>query len=144
MKVLVNIARGLVGGLFIFSGLVKAIDPKGLSYKMQEFFEVWVRDGFLPKLMNTFNEHSLTFSIVIITLEVILGLALLVGWQKKNDYLVVTFANPIFYFFNSLCFVYRQNKSLWLLWRLYTTNTHSNIYKGYYFIGFGGTTINGS
>ena len=83
MKVLVNIARGLVGGLFIFSGLVKAIDPKGLSYKMQEFFEVWARDGFLPKLMNTFNEHSLTFSIVIITLEVFLGLALLVGWQKK-------------------------------------------------------------
>ncbi len=83
MKVLVNIARGLVGGLFIFSGLVKAIDPKGLSYKMQEFFEVWARDGFLPKLMNTFNEHSLTFSIVIITLEVLLGLALLVGWQKK-------------------------------------------------------------
>ena len=83
MKVLVNIARGFVGGLFIFSGLVKAIDPKGLSYKMQEFFEVWVRDGFLPKLMNTFNEHSLTFSIVIITLEVFLGLALLVGWQKK-------------------------------------------------------------
>ena len=83
MKVLVNIARGLVGGLFIFSGLVKAIDPKGLSYKMQEFFEVWARDGFLPKLMNTFNEHSLTFSIVIITLEVFLGLALLLGWQKK-------------------------------------------------------------
>jgi len=83
MKVLVNIARGLVGGLFIFSGLVKAIDPKGLSYKMQEFFEVWARDGFLPKLMNTFNEHSLTFTIVIITLEVLLGLALLVGWQKK-------------------------------------------------------------
>ena len=83
MKVLVNIARGFVGGLFIFSGLVKAIDPKGLSYKMQEFFEVWVRDGFLPKLMNTFNEHSLTFSIVIITLEVFLGLALLLGWQKK-------------------------------------------------------------
>ena len=83
MKVLVNIARGLVGGLFIFSGLVKAIDPKGLSYKMQEFFEVWARDGFLPKLINIFNEHSLTFSIVIITLEVLLGLALLVGWQKK-------------------------------------------------------------
>ena len=83
MKVLVNIARGFVGGLFIFSGLVKAIDPKGLSYKMQEFFEVWARDGFLPKLMNTFNEHSLTFSIVLITLEVFLGLALLVGWQKK-------------------------------------------------------------
>jgi hypothetical protein len=38
MKILVTIARILVGGLFIFSGLVKAIDPLGLNYKMQEFF----------------------------------------------------------------------------------------------------------
>jgi uncharacterized membrane protein YphA (DoxX/SURF4 family) len=83
MKLLVNIARVIVGSLFIFSGLVKAIDPKGLSYKMQEFFEVWARDGFLPKLMNSFNEHALTFSVIMITLEVLLGFALLLGWQKK-------------------------------------------------------------
>jgi uncharacterized membrane protein YphA (DoxX/SURF4 family) len=83
MKLFVNISRILVGCLFIFSGLVKAIDPKGLSYKMQEFFEVWAADGFLPKIMNWFNQHSLLFSIVMITLEVILGVALLVGWQKK-------------------------------------------------------------
>jgi uncharacterized membrane protein YphA (DoxX/SURF4 family) len=83
MKVIVNVSRVLVGCLFIFSGLVKAIDPKGLSYKMQEFFEVWARDGFLPNVMNGFNQHSLLFSIVMITLEVILGVALLMGWQKK-------------------------------------------------------------
>ncbi len=41
MKLLVNIVRVIVGLLFIFSGLVKAIDPLGLSYKMQEFFELW-------------------------------------------------------------------------------------------------------
>jgi uncharacterized membrane protein YphA (DoxX/SURF4 family) len=83
MKIIVKIARVIVGSLFIFSGLVKAIDPKGLSYKMQEFFEVWARDGFMPKLMNSFNEHALTFSVIIITLEVLLGVALLLGWQKK-------------------------------------------------------------
>jgi uncharacterized membrane protein YphA (DoxX/SURF4 family) len=38
MKGFVNIARIIVGVLFIFSGLVKANDPVGLSYKMQEFF----------------------------------------------------------------------------------------------------------
>jgi len=31
----------VVGLLFIFSGLIKANDPLGLSYKMQEFFEEW-------------------------------------------------------------------------------------------------------
>ena len=47
MKIIVNIARVLVGCLFIFSGLVKAIDPLGLAYKMQEFFEVWAASGYL-------------------------------------------------------------------------------------------------
>ena len=41
MKHLVLLLRIIVGVLFIFSGLVKANDPLGLSYKMQEFFEVW-------------------------------------------------------------------------------------------------------
>lgn len=83
MKVSVNIVRVLVGVLFIFSGLVKAIDPLGLTYKMQEFFEVWAMEGYLPKAMNWFNEHAFLFSIVMITLEVALGVALLVGWRRK-------------------------------------------------------------
>jgi len=41
MKLFINISRLFVGILFIFSGLIKANDPLGLSYKMQEFFEVW-------------------------------------------------------------------------------------------------------
>lgn len=83
MKTLVNIARVLVGALFIFSGLVKAIDPLGLAYKMQEFFEVWATDGYLPKLMNWLNNYAVGFSIFMIALEVVLGVALLIGWQKK-------------------------------------------------------------
>ncbi len=39
MKVLLTIIRWLTGLLFIFSGLVKANDPLGLSYKMQEFLK---------------------------------------------------------------------------------------------------------
>ncbi|MGF2411164.1 MAG: BT_3928 family protein [Ferruginibacter sp.] len=83
MKLFVNIARVLVGCLFIFSGLVKAIDPLGLAYKMQEFFEVWEADGYLPKLMHWLNQYATGFSIFMITLEVLLGVALLIGWQKK-------------------------------------------------------------
>lgn len=36
-KVFTHIFRCIVGVLFIFSGLIKANDPSGLSYKMQEF-----------------------------------------------------------------------------------------------------------
>ncbi len=83
MKILVNSARLLVGLLFIFSGLVKAIDPLGLSYKMQEFFEAWAASGYFKGLMGTLTNYALPFAITMIALEVILGLALLLGWQKK-------------------------------------------------------------
>lgn len=76
MKTFVNISRVLVGTLFIFSGLVKAIDPLGLAYKMQEFFDVW-------KLPLWLNEQALLLSIIMITLEVVLGVALLLGWRTK-------------------------------------------------------------
>ena len=82
MKTAVNIARIIVGVLFIFSGLVKAIDPLGLAYKMQEFFEVWAADGYFPSLMNLLIAQALWFSIIMITLEILLGLALLIGWRK--------------------------------------------------------------
>jgi uncharacterized membrane protein YphA (DoxX/SURF4 family) len=83
MKAAVTIARILTGGLFIFSGLVKAIDPRGLAYKMGEFFEAWAHDGILPGLMNSLHDYALSFSIIMITLEVVVGVALLIGWQKK-------------------------------------------------------------
>ena len=34
-----NVSRGLVGSLFIISGLIKANDPIGFSYKLEEYFE---------------------------------------------------------------------------------------------------------
>jgi len=84
MKLTVTIARILVGTLFVFSGLIKAIDPLGLAYKMQEFFEAWMGDHSNPtSLLHWFHDHVLMFSILMITLEVALGVALLIGWQKK-------------------------------------------------------------
>ena len=83
MRILVTLVRFLVGALFIFSGLVKAIDPLGLAYKMQEFFEAWASGGFLPGVMNSLNSQALSFSIIMITLEVVVGVALIIGWKKK-------------------------------------------------------------
>ncbi|HVY76462.1 MAG TPA: BT_3928 family protein [Puia sp.] len=72
-KTLLNIVRFVVGILFIFSGLIKANDPLGLSYKMQEFFEVWH--------MPAFNEFALALSVVMIIFEIVAGVALLLGWR---------------------------------------------------------------
>ncbi|HYJ38379.1 MAG TPA: BT_3928 family protein [Chitinophagaceae bacterium] len=75
MKVLLTISRIIVGVLFIFSGLIKANDPLGLSYKMQEFFEVWGWHGW--------GEYTLALSVTLIAFEIIAGVAVLVGWQFK-------------------------------------------------------------
>lgn len=75
MKLMVAIVRIIVGVLFIFSGLVKANDPIGLSYKMQEFFELWK--------MSALNGITLTLSVLMIAFEIIAGVALLLGWKKK-------------------------------------------------------------
>lgn len=75
MKSLVTISRILVGLLFIFSGLVKANDPHGLSYKMQEFFELWH--------MTQFNSWTLTMSVLMNAFEIIAGFALLIGWRIR-------------------------------------------------------------
>lgn len=83
MKIIVNFSRVIVGVLFIFSGLVKANDPAGLSYKMQEFFEVWGNNASLKNIMQWMNDYSLAFSMIIITFEIIVGIALLLGWMAR-------------------------------------------------------------
>src|ERR1700743_2582957 len=75
MKTLIAIARGLVGVLFIFSGLVKADDPLGLSYKMQEFFEVWN--------FHWLDHFTLAFFIIMIVFEIVAGVAILLGWRMR-------------------------------------------------------------
>ena len=90
MKVIVNAARFLVGVLFIFSGLVKANDPLGLSYKMQEFFDVWGRNASLKGIMVQLDNYALPFSIIMITLEIIVGVGILLGvWKKFFNWLLL-------------------------------------------------------
>lgn len=75
MKFILWFFRIVVGLLFIFSGLIKANDPLGLSYKMNEFFEVWG--------MHFLNDYSLIFAVIIIAFEIIAGVALLLGYAFR-------------------------------------------------------------
>lgn len=76
MKKRFLIIRWVVGLLFIFSGLIKANDPLGLSYKMQEFFEAW-------GLGIGLNDYTLALSLIMNTFEVLAGVAVIVGWRMK-------------------------------------------------------------
>lgn len=68
---IVWVCRILVGLLFIFSGLIKMNDPLGFSYKLEEYFDVF-HIGFLSNL-------ALSLAIILCTLEMVLGFALLIG-----------------------------------------------------------------
>lgn len=84
MKVITQIARILVGVLFIFSGLIKLNDPMGFSYKLDEYFGTDVLN--LPFL----QPLALQIAIFIVILEVLLGVALLLGyWRKLTVWLLV-------------------------------------------------------
>lgn len=80
-----------VGVWFVFSGMVKAVDPIGTAYKMEDYFGAFettfqglnnVFKGIAP-LFPWLTKHSMGFSIGMIVLEVLLGLALIIGWRRK-------------------------------------------------------------
>ncbi len=75
MKTLVKISQVLVGSLFIVSGLIKANDPLGFSYKLMDYFAVFDTE-FL-------NDSALLQAVVICVVEVVLGVALLLGSRAK-------------------------------------------------------------
>lgn len=92
-----GVSRVLVGGLFIVSGLVKANDPIGFSYKLEEYFE----DGALAfRIKEWFGapgfslefliDSALTLSVLICIVEIILGILIIIGGKiKLVSYLTV-------------------------------------------------------
>ncbi len=77
MKQLVAISRIIVGGLFIFSGLIKLNDPVGFSFKLEEYFGPTVFD------LSLFVPYALAIAIFVVVFEVLLGVFLLIGYKPK-------------------------------------------------------------
>ena len=97
----ISYLQNFTGALFIFSGWVKAIDPLGTAYKMEQYFaefestfqDTWF--SFLAPLFPQLSEYSASFSVFMIVLEIVLGVMLLVGmWRKFTAwtfFLIVAF-----------------------------------------------------
>ena len=82
LRTVTRIAWVLLGALFIFSGLIKLNDPVGTAYKLEEYFEVFAVD--FGSFFLFFKGWSRTLSIVLSSMEVILGVALLLRWHIRH------------------------------------------------------------
>jgi uncharacterized membrane protein YphA (DoxX/SURF4 family) len=72
-----RISRILVGSLFIVSGLIKANDPVGFSYKLNDYFAPGVFN------MGWLDPFALELSVLICVAEIVLGVAILFGARMK-------------------------------------------------------------
>lgn len=79
MRYIYETARYMTGGIFIFSGAIKVNDPIGTSIKLQEYFEVFAHD--IAPFFGHLAPASLFFSVFLSVLEVILGIALIIGFK---------------------------------------------------------------
>ncbi|MDA0972217.1 MAG: DoxX family membrane protein [Bacteroidetes bacterium] len=73
MRALIYFSRIFVGGLFIVSGIIKANDPLGFSYKLQEYFAESALN--LPFL----EPYALALAILACLAEIVLGFAVIFG-----------------------------------------------------------------
>lgn len=80
-KILDQFSRFFVGGLFIFSGLIKLNDPVGTEIKMHEYFEVFAAD--FGSFFKIFIPYALEIGFIMVVLEIVLGVAVLINYKMK-------------------------------------------------------------
>ena len=76
-KAIVNLCRLLLAVVFILSGFVKAVDPLGTLYKMQDYLLAMNLGGWLPDLA------LLAFAVGLSALEFCLGIFLLFAIRRR-------------------------------------------------------------
>ena len=86
---LMSYLQNFTGFLFIFSGFVKAADPLGTAYKMEQYFTefestfegTWM--SFIAPLFPQLSSISSWFSVAMVIFEIVLGIMLIIGARKK-------------------------------------------------------------
>jgi uncharacterized membrane protein YphA (DoxX/SURF4 family) len=86
---LMSFLQHFCGVWFILSGFVKAVDPMGTAYKMEEYFAAFyttlagTKMSFLANIFPWMGERALTVSITMIVLELVIGIMLIFGISRK-------------------------------------------------------------
>jgi len=85
-NLILHASRFLFGFVFVFSGFVKAVDPLGSTYKLQDYFSAF------GGIFYNFSEHALALAIGLSTLELIIGLNLIFAVQiRRTAFLALAF-----------------------------------------------------
>lgn len=91
IKILVELSRFILGATFIFSGFVKAVDPFGTAYKIEDY-------------LSAFNLSSLSFlampgSFLLCALEFLMGVFMLLGiyrrWNSRLMLITMCLMTPL-------------------------------------------------
>lgn len=88
-NLLMSFLQNFCGALFIFSGWVKAMDPLGTAYKMEQYFDEFYTTfegtwfSFIAPLFPVFSKYAIWFSVFMIVFEIVLGVMLLIGARTK-------------------------------------------------------------
>lgn len=101
--IIVNLCRFLIAIIFIFSGYVKAIDPIGTQYKLEEYLETLHIASFVP------SWAVIGFAILMATIEFSLGIFALFAIRRRfvskcllAIMVVMTIITLILYVFNPI------------------------------------------
>ena len=73
----VNSCRFLLGAVFVFSGFVKAVDPLGTYYKIQDYLTAFGLAQLLPDVI------PLGMSILLAVIEFSVGMHLILGIKRR-------------------------------------------------------------
>lgn len=91
---LITFLQSFCGLLFIISGWVKAIDPMGTGFKLEQYFNEFTAHleptwfSFLGSILTPLTQYQNAFAVFMIVLEIVLGVMLLVGsWPKLTAWL---------------------------------------------------------
>jgi hypothetical protein len=85
MKNISLIAKIILIGIFLFSGLIKLNDPIGTQLKLEEYFEVFSIDfPLMEGFWKFWIPFALPLSIILSSLEIILVVALWVNFKTKQ------------------------------------------------------------
>jgi hypothetical protein len=76
MRIIRFISRIIIGLVFMFSGVVKAVDPLGTAYKFSDYFQAFHLEFLQPV--------SLILAIILFTAEFISGFSVLSGYRQKT------------------------------------------------------------
>ena len=74
-----------MAGTFIFSGFVKAVDPLGTCYKIEDYIEAFGFTSIIPEFL------PIILAILLVTVEFTLGIFLLFGIRRYSTSLLTLF-----------------------------------------------------